>query len=119
MKKILIAEDDDTNYLILFKFLDKLKKYELVRAENGDVTLEKLSKDDYDCLLLDMKMPFKNGLEITKLLRSQNNNILIIAVTASAMLGEKEIAITAGVNHYFTKPVEYDKLINLIQKLLD
>lgn len=119
MKKILIAEDDETNFLILYKFLDKLKKYELVRAINGDDTLEKISQVNFDCLLLDMKMPFKNGLEVAKILRNQNNKIPIIAVTASAMFGDKEIAISAGVDHYFTKPVEYDKLIKLINEILD
>lgn len=119
MKRILIAEDDETNFLILFKFLDKLKKYELVRAEDGEITLDKLSKSHFDLLLLDMKMPKVNGLDVARTLRSQNNNIPIIAVTASAMFGEKEIALEAGINHYFTKPVDYDKLISLIKLIVD
>ena len=63
---------------------------------------------------MDMKLPFMNGDEATAAIRKFNQNILIIAQTAYAMLGDKEKAIEAGCNDYITKPLESKKLQELV-----
>jgi len=69
-------------------------------------------------VLMDMKLPFMNGDEATAAIRKFNQNILIIAQTAYAMLGDKEKAIEAGCNDYITKPLESKKLQELVMTLL-
>jgi CheY-like chemotaxis protein len=69
-------------------------------------------------VLMDMKLPFMNGDEATAAIRKFNPEILIIAQTAYAMLGDKEKAIDAGCNDYITKPLESKKLQELVTTLL-
>lgn len=119
MKKILIAEDDDTNYLIISKFIKKARDFEVERAVNGNEVMSKLEvePDGYSCVLMDIKMPQLSGIEATKKLRAIGNNIPIIAVTAAAMFGDKEIAFEAGVNKYLTKPIDYEKLFAILDEI--
>lgn len=116
MKTILIAEDDDTNYLILSKFIQKNREVEIERVINGFEVIEKitLNADKYSCILMDIKMPLLNGLETSKRLREAGFSIPIIAVTAAAMFGDREKAISAGINAYLTKPINYSQLFKLL-----
>lgn len=119
MKTILIAEDDDTNFLIISKFIQKNRGFEVERAKDGLEVVEKISAnpDDYSCILMDIKMPFLNGLEATKQIKAKNIKVPIIAVTAAAMFGDKELALEAGVDNYITKPIDYTKLFEILDNI--
>ena len=119
MRKILIAEDDDTNFLIISKFIKKSRGFDLERAINGNEVMTKFTTkpESYSCILMDIKMPFMNGIDATKKIRATGSNIPIIAVTAAAMFGDKEIAFDAGVNNYLTKPIDYDKLFAILDEI--
>lgn len=119
MKKILIAEDDDTNFLIISKFIKKARGYEVERALNGIEVISKLESgdNDFSCVLMDIKMPLLNGIDATKQLREKGFDLPIIAVTAAAMFGDKEIAFEAGINQYLTKPIDYDKLFKILDDI--
>ena len=119
MKRILIAEDDDTNFLIISKFINKARGFEVERALNGLEVISKLETNgnDFSCVLMDIKMPLLNGIEATKKLREKGFDLPIIAVTAAAMFGDKEIAFEAGINQYLTKPIDYDKLFKILDEI--
>lgn len=119
MKTILIAEDDDTNFLIISKFIQKNRGFEVERAKDGLEVVEKITTqpEKYSCILMDIKMPFLNGLEATKQIKAKKITIPIIAVTAAAMFGDKELALEAGVDNYITKPIDYTKLFEILDKI--
>lgn len=119
MKKILIAEDDDTNFLIISKFIKKARGFEVERALNGNEVMSKITSepDSFSCILMDIKMPLMSGIDATKKIRASGNNIPIIALTAAAMFGDKEIAFESGVNNYLTKPIDFDKLFIILDEI--
>lgn len=110
-KSILVAEDNDSNYLLLQHIL---KGHVLVRACNGAEAVEAASKGKYDVILMDMKMPILDGIGATKAIREFDKETPIIAVTANAFSTDKDAAISAGCSDYITKPIVKDTLLKLI-----
>ncbi len=114
---ILLVEDNQLNVkLILSLFI--AKKLNLQVAENGSVCIEKLKKNNFDIILMDMEMPVMNGYETTTIIREKlKNNVPIIAMTANAMSGEKERCLNLGMNDYISKPINSDLLFEKIHDL--
>lgn len=110
--KILVAEDNDSNYLLVRAIL---KGYDLTRAMNGQEAVDLALGSDFDIVLMDMKMPLMDGLEATRLIRSQKADLPIYAVTANAFDSDRINAIDAGCNGFVTKPLKKNELITLIQ----
>lgn len=111
---VLVAEDNDSNFLLVNAIL---KKYvTIVRAVNGQETVEKAKAGGVDLILMDIKMPIMNGLEATKEIRSFNAEIPIIALTANAFDTDKENALKIGCNDFIAKPLKKAILIELVQK---
>lgn len=115
-KTILIAEDDE----ISFRYLEKILKddtFKLIHAKTGveAVTLAREVKD-ISLILMDIKMPEMDGLEATRLIRSFDQDIMIIAQTAYALKDDEHKAIEAGCNAYISKPVKKELLMQLIKK---
>lgn len=114
-KKILVAEDEDMNFLLIKESLKK-SKVKLYRARSGKEAIEVFKNNlDIDLILMDIKMPVMNGYEATKIIK-KIKDIPIIAQTAYAMTGEKRESETAGCNAYLTKPIKIKELILLIDK---
>lgn len=116
-KKVLLADDDMRNIFALSAVLEEAG-FAITIATNGREALEKLSQEkDIDLVLMDVMMPEMDGIEATKMIRKQGkwNNIPIIAVTAKAMQGDRELCLAAGANDYISKPVDIDKLLSLIK----
>jgi len=113
MKKILVAEDTESNFLLLSIILRK--DYEILRAFNGAEAVEICRAEHPDLILMDIKMPYMDGLEATRLIRGYSKDIPIIALTAFAFESDRERAIEAGCNDYLTKPVSQEA----IEKILD
>ena len=82
MKKILVAEDTESNFLLLSIILRR--DYEILRAFNGAEAVEICRAEHPDLILMDIKMPVMDGLEATKVIRTFNEEIVIIALTANA-----------------------------------
>lgn len=108
---ILIAEDNDSNYLLIKKLL---KDNQLTRAITGVEAIEKIKAQTFDIVFMDMRMPVMNGLEATSLIREFNQITPIIALTANAFDSDRENALTAGCNHFMTKPVKKRELMDLL-----
>lgn len=112
MKKILVAEDTDSNFLLLSIILRK--EYEVIRAVNGEEAISKFKEVNPDMILMDIKMPIMDGLTATKEIRKIDTNIPIIALTANAYDSDKEKAYEAGCNNYMAKPIKTNKLREMI-----
>lgn len=114
-KLILIAEDDDTGYFYLETVLN-MENYDVMWAKNGFEVIEMLEKNsNINLILMDLKMPELNGVEATKRIRLVNTEIPIIAQTAHAFAGDRELAINAGCNDYISKPINRLELLSLIK----
>ncbi|THB71964.1 MAG: PAS domain S-box protein [Desulfovibrio sp.] len=119
--RVLVAEDDATSR---FAVVQQLKKsgHEAVAAEDGQQALDILSDQAFDVILMDVQMPVLDGVGATKAIRDgkagqDNASIPIIAMTAYAMVGDKEIFLEAGMDGYLAKPVEMDVLKAVLGKV--
>ncbi|MFH2141118.1 MAG: PAS domain S-box protein [Bacteroidota bacterium] len=115
---ILIAEDDNMNYMFLEEmFFESMVN--LIRAKTGEEAIEQVLKNPkIDLVLMDIQMPGMNGYEATEKIKSINPDIPIIAQTAFAMSVEKEKSLKSGCSDYITKPIMPDVLINTLKKYL-
>ncbi len=113
--KVLLVEDNELNALLAEKVLSDWKwKVEL--AENGFTALEKVKQNGFDIVLMDIQLPGMDGYETTRRIRKEfQSPIPIIAMTAHALVGEKEKCLEAGMDGYISKPFEPE---NLYMKIL-
>lgn len=115
--EILLVEDNDVNRLYASTIL---KKWGCIctEAENGEIALELLKKNNYEIILMDVHMPVMDGLEATRIIRKSfdppKQDIPIIAFTANAIKGEKENYINLGMNDYISKPFVPNELQKII-----
>lgn len=116
--KILAVEDNHMNQLLMqHTFHSWNLHFEL--AENGQQAIDKLQKDKYDLVLLDIQMPIMDGYLAAKTIRHElKSNIPIIAMTAHAMAGEREKCLSHGMNDYISKPIQEKELLHLLKKYL-
>jgi CheY-like chemotaxis protein len=113
---ILVAEDNAINQKMILKVLEKLG-YQAALAVNGVEVIKMLDEHDYDLILMDVQMPEMDGLEATRQIRKYHKKQpVIIAMTANAMLEDREICIKAGMNDYIAKPVKIDTLITMLRE---
>lgn len=116
-KTILVAEDDSPNFLFL-KHALKSTKVNVIRAKNGEEAIEVCQSQNVDIILMDIKMPVKDGLQATSELRQMGYNMPIIAQTAYAFSEDKQRAIDSGCNYFLSKPIEVKELLSVINRLL-
>ncbi|WP_186647984.1 PAS domain S-box protein [Fluviispira vulneris] len=118
--RVLIAEDNETNQLVLARMLEKWGcKYQIV--DNGTKVLVAMKENQFDLILMDCQMPETDGYTASKLIRKSNilnNQIPIIAFTANIVQGEAEKCLSAGMNEYLTKPVDKKSLELILKKYL-
>lgn len=116
-KTVLIADDDARNIFSLSKALDKFN-INIITSVDGKDALQQLEANPHiDIVLMDMMMPEMNGYQSTAAIRQDPRfkNLPIIAVTAKAMVGDREKCISAGASDYITKPVDIDQLLSLLR----
>lgn len=122
-KRLLLAEDNETNRQIMVGLLNKLGFHRIDIATNGLEAIRALSEKSYDLVFMDVQMPELDGLEATQRIRSQpdnpNHHTPIIALTAYAMKEDRQICLAAGMNDYLTKPVDPHDITATIQRWLD
>ncbi|OQA80745.1 MAG: Signal transduction histidine-protein kinase BarA [bacterium ADurb.Bin243] len=117
--KILLVEDNPLNQQVALKLL-QLRGYCVFIADNGEAAIEALSRDRFDLVLMDVQMPVLDGLEAAARIRKGNpehiqTDVPIIAMTASAMKGDRERCIASGMNAYISKPLDSEKLYEMIE----
>lgn len=117
-KRILLAEDNDINRMIATIVL-KSNGYDITEVLDGKEAVAELSKQSFDLVLMDMQMPFMDGLEATRIIRKHlNNKVPIIALTANEIKKEKERCVLAGMNDFLMKPFDEKDLVSIINKWL-
>jgi two-component system sensor histidine kinase/response regulator len=117
--KILLAEDNHVNRKLAVRLLEKIGVSPKT-AENGHEVLEAMINDDFDMILMDIQMPGMDGIEATKRIRDieqkKGGHVPIIAITAHAMKGDRERFIQAGMDDYVSKPLDAQRLYDVISK---
>ena len=117
MKRILIAEDNDSNYILMTYILKKY--YQFDRAQNGQEAVDIVDKNNYDLILMDIKMPVMDGMEATRLIKEKHPNLPIIALTANAFDSDRQLAFEAGCDEFLPKPISSDVCLKTISKFID
>jgi len=120
MAKILVVEDNEENWDMLSRRLQR-RGYEVEHAPDGQEALDLAASSRPDLILMDVNLPLLDGLEATRRIKADaaTSPIPIIALTAHAMSGDREKALQAGCDDYHTKPVEFPRLLEQIEALLE
>jgi signal transduction histidine kinase/ActR/RegA family two-component response regulator len=114
--KVLVAEDDDISYTLLVEVI-KSDKVQILRANDGLEAIQMVREHpDLSLVLMDIKMPEMNGLEATEHIRKFRPDIPIVAQTAYALEGDREMALNAGCNEYIAKPIDSDQLLDIVNR---
>lgn len=118
--QILLAEDFEVNRKLLEPFLAQYG-HEITSVENGEQALEMLSRQRFDMVLMDIKMPVMDGIEATRRIRQHPDidiaGIPVIALTAHAIKGDRERFLAAGMDEYITKPIHGNELLMMMERL--
>jgi signal transduction histidine kinase len=115
--KILLCEDTKINAEIVSRIL-KFYGFTVDVANNGEIGLEKFYNNEYDLILMDIRMPIIGGLELASKIRDINNKIPIIATSANSYPEDIQKSIEAGMNAHLSKPIDKEELIQTIEKLI-
>ena len=116
---ILIAEDEPRN-MKLIRDLLQFYGYATIEAVNGSQAIEFAKLQKPQLILMDIQMPVLNGIEATQLLKQdeQLKNIPVVALTAFAMKGDREKIIAAGADEYLSKPIDLQKLVQIVARYI-
>jgi two-component system, cell cycle response regulator DivK len=119
MTKVLLVEDNEMNRDMLSRRLTR-RGFEVVFAVNGKDGVDLARSEKPDIILMDMSLPVMDGWEATRCVKSDaaTRAVPVIGLTAHAMSGDREKALEAGCDDYDTKPVEFDRLIQKMERLL-
>ena len=117
MAKLLLVEDNEMNRDMLSRRLER-KGFRVVCATDGDQAIKMAETEAPALILMDMSLPVLDGWEATKRIKVLKPSLPIIALTAHAMEGDERRAREAGCDDYDTKPIELERLLGKIQKLL-
>ncbi|CCG39725.1 hybrid sensor histidine kinase/response regulator [Magnetospirillum molischianum] len=116
--KVLVAEDNAINQQVAVGLLVKLGHRADV-ADDGGEAIERVMRGDYDLVLMDMQMPGIDGLDATRSIRAlapPKSNIVIIAMTANAMTGDRDLCLTGGMDDYISKPIDRRRLAQCLDR---
>ncbi len=117
---ILLAEDSHVNAIFITRLLSKMG-HTVTVAENGQEALERLSAENFDCILMDIQMPVMGGNEAMLIIRQNETktglHTPIIALTAHAMTDEKNLLLSSGFDSHVPKPVEIKELLHELARL--
>ena len=120
MTKVLYVEDNDDNVYMLKMRLELLGDFEVVAAPDGEQGCAMAVSERPDVILMDLEMPVVDGWEATRRLKDdpQTRDIPIIALSAHALAGEREKALGAGCDEFDTKPIEFERLVATLRRVL-
>ncbi|HJQ40278.1 MAG TPA: response regulator, partial [Thermoanaerobaculia bacterium] len=119
-RRVLLVEDNEINREVARELL-RLAGLHVVEAHNGYEALDKLDRDSFDAVLMDVQMPELDGLETVKMIRAQHRfrELPVIAMTAHAMLGDRERFLDSGMSDYIAKPIEEEQLLGVLSRWIN
>ena len=117
--KILLVEDNELNRDMLSRRLER-KEFTVICAKDGQEAIDSAKSEKPDIILMDLSIPVIDGWSASKILKSDSStqSMPIIALTAHAMKGDREKALKAGCDDYDTKPIDFERLLDKINKLV-
>lgn len=120
MTKILYVEDNEDNIYMLKSRLER-RGFAVVVATDGEQAVEMALAEEPSLIIMDLSLPNVDGWEATRRLKAnkQTRHIPVVALSAHAMVGDRETALDAGCDDYDTKPVEFQRLLDKINNLLE
>src|SRR5262249_7881885 len=120
MSRILYVEDNEDNVYMLKMRLELIEGFEIAVARDGAEAIASVQADSPDIILMDLNVPVVNGWEATRRLKAdaKTARIPIIALSAHAMVSDRDKALAAGCDDFDTKPVDFERLLAKIRKLL-
>ena len=116
MKTILVAEDNDSNYILMTYILKRT--YQFKRAKNGQEAVQMADEGGIDLILMDIKMPVMDGLEATTRIKEAHPELPVVALTANAFDSDRQLALKAGCDDFLSKPVSSEKCLEMIAKFI-
>ena len=119
MAKILLVEDNEMNRDMLSRRLER-KGFQVITAVDGQQGVDMATSEGPDLILMDMDLPIIDGWEATRRVKAGESTraIPVIALTAHAMVGDRDEAMAAGCDDYDTKPINFPRLLDKIETLL-
>ena len=114
---VLLAEDNKDNQELILLYLNRMG-VDLTVVDNGQLAVDAVKENNFDAVLMDMRMPVMGGLEAAKLLRKEGFDKPIIALTANAMKEDKKACLDVGCNDFLSKPIDANKLSETLEKYL-
>jgi CheY-like chemotaxis protein len=120
-KRILIVEDEEANIAVLLNILELMMEQEqVVVARDGHEGIQMAYEHFPEVILMDLSLPKLDGWEVTRSLKSNPRfeDVPILALTAHAMVGDRDRALKAGCDDYFSKPIEVDEFIQFMRPYL-
>ena len=121
-KRVLIAEDSSVIQNLARKILE-FQNYDITAVKNGEQVLQILEKEDFNILLLDINMPLMDGMECVRRVRAlpekEKASVPIVAITGNAKNYTEEEFKTAGFNDVLVKPLNFDRLVEVVNQLTD
>jgi two-component system cell cycle response regulator DivK len=120
MPRILLVEDNEMNRDMLSRRLQK-KGFDVMIAVDGEAGVRMAAAERPDLILMDMSLPVIDGWEATRRIKAEPGTgaVPVIALTAHVMAGDRDKALAAGCDDYDGKPIEFERLIGKIQRLLE
>ena len=119
MKTGLVIEDNEDNMVLITRFLKKFG-YKVLMAETGRQGVDAALQNNPDFIILDIQLPDFDGVEVVRRIRESESglNIPVIAMTSFAMSGDREKLLAAGCNGYIEKPVDPERVLSQIRKVI-
>ena len=116
---VLVVEDFEDNRFMMRRLLE-MSGYRVVEAVNGNQAVEMAESESPDIILMDLSLPLLDGLAATRRIRERNGSgrVPIVAVSAHDSADFHAEALAAGCNEYVTKPIDFDQLVQLLDRLL-
>jgi CheY-like chemotaxis protein len=116
--RILIAEDNAVNQKLAIRMLEQMG-YRADLASNGLEAIESITRQPYDVIFMDVQMPEMDGLEATRKIRvmGEFTQPRIVAMTANAMQGDRELCLAAGMDDYISKPIRVNELVDALMRV--
>ncbi len=128
-RRVLLAEDNPVNQLVAVRTLERAG-YRVTVASNGQEALDLIERENFDVVLMDVQMPVMGGIEATRAIRAREQrrswlvdtdhvqHLPIVAMTANAMKGDRELCLEEGMDDYVSKPVKADELLATLERVL-